>query len=423
MKINEELFKKIAKKGTALVLAGTLLVGSNLVLPEQKESVLTVHAQEEVSLEPVNIYGQFGVNLYMDDKRFIPKDANGYEVYPFIVDGTTYVPLRAISDLFEADIKWDDQTKSIYITKKGTQAKLKHEKRERTIFYQAGCTAYKGAKLYIDNQLCVPTDALGNEKDIYIINGTTYVPLRAISTVFGVDINWSSEYNSVYLGRHKTEGLTVDNINDPETFMKYAEEFYNFSNEIWIEFTDEFPPNRFITTTTQKAVRFYIYFLNEDYCTEELAKQVLQTSRYEEFKMLMIASRHFTAKINDVEKYYPNDPEPYNFESVIIDKENADFLEKYQDLVREGYRTKNCEQVEKLVLDYFYGTSGNLCYENGNLITNLFVLNWMKHSEYADRTSEQYWDISYARDDCEFELEDKLYDLRDKVLGKQLVKK
>ena len=58
-----------------------------------------------------------GVNLYMDDRQVIPTDANGNPVEVFIYNGTTYVPVRAVSNLFDTPIQWDGQTYGVYIGK------------------------------------------------------------------------------------------------------------------------------------------------------------------------------------------------------------------------------------------------------------------------------------------------------------------
>lgn len=44
-----------------------------------------------------------------------PKDTNGKVVEPFIVDGTTYLPIRAVSEALGKDVYWNGQTNTVYI--------------------------------------------------------------------------------------------------------------------------------------------------------------------------------------------------------------------------------------------------------------------------------------------------------------------
>ena len=48
----------------------------------------------------------------------MPKDANGNVVEPFTMNGTTYLPVRAISNAFGKDVEWDGATQSVYIGRK-----------------------------------------------------------------------------------------------------------------------------------------------------------------------------------------------------------------------------------------------------------------------------------------------------------------
>lgn len=58
-----------------------------------------------------------GVNLYLDDKKFTPKDGNGNPLEAFIHNGSTYLPVRAISEALDVPIQWDSGTQSVYIGK------------------------------------------------------------------------------------------------------------------------------------------------------------------------------------------------------------------------------------------------------------------------------------------------------------------
>ncbi|WP_010244319.1 stalk domain-containing protein [Acetivibrio cellulolyticus] len=55
------------------------------------------------------------IKIYVNDKLISPKDGNGKSVEPFICDGTTYLPVRAVSEALGKEVKWDGKTKSIYI--------------------------------------------------------------------------------------------------------------------------------------------------------------------------------------------------------------------------------------------------------------------------------------------------------------------
>ena len=50
-----------------------------------------------------------------------------------------------------------------------------------------------GMKLSIDGEAFVPTDVNGKEVDVFAYNGTTYVPIRAISEAFGKDVSYDAD--------------------------------------------------------------------------------------------------------------------------------------------------------------------------------------------------------------------------------------
>jgi hypothetical protein len=58
----------------------------------------------------------YGVKLVLDGQKVTLADASGNEVKPFVYEGTTYVPLRAVSQLFGATISYDAATNTVYLT-------------------------------------------------------------------------------------------------------------------------------------------------------------------------------------------------------------------------------------------------------------------------------------------------------------------
>ena len=62
-----------------------------------------------------------GIKIYVDGALITPKDATGKVVDPFVSDGTTYLPVRAVGEALGKTVDWDGATQSVYIgAKPGT---------------------------------------------------------------------------------------------------------------------------------------------------------------------------------------------------------------------------------------------------------------------------------------------------------------
>ena len=57
------------------------------------------------------------IKIVIDGEEITPKDANGKTVEPFIIDGTTYLPVRAVASALGKDVNWDGTTNTVYIGK------------------------------------------------------------------------------------------------------------------------------------------------------------------------------------------------------------------------------------------------------------------------------------------------------------------
>lgn len=55
------------------------------------------------------------IKIVMDGQQLSPKDANGKAVEPFIWNGTTYLPVRAVGAAVGKDVSWDGDTKTVYL--------------------------------------------------------------------------------------------------------------------------------------------------------------------------------------------------------------------------------------------------------------------------------------------------------------------
>lgn len=57
-----------------------------------------------------------GIKITLDGEEITPKDGAGNVVEPFTIDGTTYLPVRAISNALGLGVDWDGETNTVILT-------------------------------------------------------------------------------------------------------------------------------------------------------------------------------------------------------------------------------------------------------------------------------------------------------------------
>ena len=68
------------------------------------------------------------------------------------------------------------------------------------IFAGTVSVAYNTVRIVINGKELIPMDADGNRVDPVILDGTTYLPVRAVANAFGKAVYWDGENYTVYLG-------------------------------------------------------------------------------------------------------------------------------------------------------------------------------------------------------------------------------
>lgn len=77
---------------------------------------------------------------------------------------------------------------------------------------------YDNIKIYVDGILIHPRDGNGNSVEPFIYNGTTYLPVRAVSEALGKKVTWNGNSKSVYIGEEPVNTAPV-----PENTSKSPE--------------------------------------------------------------------------------------------------------------------------------------------------------------------------------------------------------
>lgn len=96
---------------------------------------------------------------------------------PIIREGRTLVPMRAIFEALDATVDWDGEAQTITAAHGDT-----------SVVMQIGSNTMtkNGETVTLD----VPPE---------LVNGTTLIPVRAVSEAFGLPVEWDAEYNLVVI--------------------------------------------------------------------------------------------------------------------------------------------------------------------------------------------------------------------------------
>lgn len=97
---------------------------------------------------------------------------------------------------------------------------------------------YNNIKISLNGQELRPKDINGNYVEPFIIDGTTYLPVRAVASVLGLSVDWNNNTNTVLLSNQKnTEPATDFNVSSMPNEISVIKEYRwktDYSNYIAI---------------------------------------------------------------------------------------------------------------------------------------------------------------------------------------------
>ena len=201
--------------------------GSVTIVEKTNETIPIIVAREtqteEYNPNIINAFWGKNVLISMDGKYVEFYNANGGRVYPLIIDGTTYLPIRALSNLFSVPIYWEESTQSIYLGRgeQSTNSVRFKENVEKEFPGYTNAEINRNIKVFYNNQLQSFADANGNKVYPVSFQYTTYLPVRAMSNLFEAQIDWDDLNREVKISKKnviieepiKEETEDISNVN------------------------------------------------------------------------------------------------------------------------------------------------------------------------------------------------------------------
>jgi hypothetical protein len=139
--------------------------------------------------------------IEIDGKAISPRDVTGAVVYPFIRNGTTYLPVRAVGEALGMSVDWDGENDTVKLDTVAAAGKL--EVTGEASLFKTGTelieVIYRDIKIVINGESMIPRDVTGVIVEPFIYNGTTFLPIRAVGEALGLTVSWDGEKNIVSL--------------------------------------------------------------------------------------------------------------------------------------------------------------------------------------------------------------------------------
>lgn len=207
-------YKQFAKKLSCLSLSLILLFSSLSVIG---------HAISSEKVAEIWVH-----RIYVNGTPTIFLNEQGAEVPAFILNGTTYLPLRSAGEWLGASVTWNGETKEITLQTGGT-GKI-HADHDLTFVEPnpngdlISVVERSDIRVFLDGTLCEFKNALGAPVYPVSYNNVTYLPIRNIGTLCGMEVHYDPSANAPDGGSRPTiflrHPLTDEEIEEITAFTK-----------------------------------------------------------------------------------------------------------------------------------------------------------------------------------------------------------
>lgn len=154
-----------------------------------------------IAFAAVPVMADDTVTVILDGEVIDCRNANGVEVPPILVDGTTYLPVRAIANALNLEVQWDKDTRSVFINGVSVLAKKTDV-----------------INIFIGGGRFIAKDANGNVVNPILKDGTTYLPVRAIGEAFDKEVAWDGATRTVTLTTKAAPEIIATIINKDKVY-------------------------------------------------------------------------------------------------------------------------------------------------------------------------------------------------------------
>ena len=193
----------IKRRMGALLLCMALALGTMTVAAGAVSTNVTAQLSPDIL---VSIDGSYRTFYNVD----------GEEVHPINYNGTVYLPLRAIGELMDKNVNWDQTNRTATLSGSRTAADVTGTPDRGADTERITVVLSPDVTVVVDGVRQSFADAQGNTVYPLIYNGSIYLPLRSIGNLMGKSVSWDSGTRTAILG-DEAEVTDADSFHEGDT--------------------------------------------------------------------------------------------------------------------------------------------------------------------------------------------------------------
>ena len=132
------------------------------------------------------------IDVMVGGSVFLPTDVNGDNVPVFVYQGTTYAPLRALAETYGLTVSYNAQRKLASVSGSASCSFVNTKGTAKALTTRTNLSV-SPINIEVNGEVFQPKDVNGNPVEVFVYNGTTYAPLRALAEAYGLTVGYDKE--------------------------------------------------------------------------------------------------------------------------------------------------------------------------------------------------------------------------------------
>lgn len=133
-----------------------------------------------------------GMKVTLNGNNLLLTDANDYRVYPILFNGTTYLPVRAISESLGLKVDWEQSTRTVILEETDEEIVVNTANTTGNRIYNH-VKIEKGISVKLDGKVLDLRSSDGSKVYPMMLEGSTYLPVRALAETLNMKVNWNAK--------------------------------------------------------------------------------------------------------------------------------------------------------------------------------------------------------------------------------------